>query len=204
MSKWLTRAMRAIPSIILALGAIWFVIAVIYSHMLGMDVQHEVTGLGRMFYLDQYWGDGRGAAFDIGLNIWLEQGLGRRLIGIGPDCFVQYISSSAHLSSIAYDAFGGAILANAHNEFITNLVNIGAIGTVAFYGIFVSYAYTGLKLVKKDIKIAAVAIGMLCYIGYNIVNYAELVNYPFNIILVALGEMYRRIGAKEKERGHEN
>ena len=91
-------------------------------------------------------------------------------------------------------------MSNAHNEFITNLVNIGAVGTVAFYGILVSYACTSVKMLKKDIKIAAVAICMLCYVGYNIVNYAEVVNYPFYMVLVGLGEMWQRIEV-EKEKG---
>lgn len=196
-NKCSSKVMRIIPVVILSAGIIGFAIAIIYSYILGMDA-YNLSKLGSMFYLDKYWGGGRGATINIGLNIWLEQGFGRRLIGIGPDCFAHYISSSEYCSAIVREVFNGATLSNAHNEFITNLVNIGAIGTVAFYGILVSYARTSVKMLKKDIKIAAVAICMLCYVGYNVINYAEVINYPFYMVLVGLGEMWQRI-ENEKE-----
>lgn len=189
----IAKAMRDLPVVLVAIALAWFVAAVIYSNAIGIGLDKEsLSSVQKLFYIDMLWGGGRGTAMNIGLNIWLEQGIGGKLIGIGPDCFTSYIANSPKYANLVLTMFGYSLLTNAHNEFLTNLANIGVLGVIAYYGIFVSYIYRCSKFWKKDMRVIAIALCLIGYNGYNVLNYAELINYPFYILLIALGETWMK------------
>ena len=82
------------------------------------------------------WGSNRGATWKAGFLCFAEQNLAKKLIGIGPDCMWAYISQdgSDALYQVVQTQFGSARLTNAHNEWLTLLVNVGILGLVSFVG----------------------------------------------------------------------
>ena len=72
----------------------------------------------------------------------------QRVIGIGPDCFAEYIYAVPELAERVYTQFGNARLTNAHNEWLTVLVNTGALGLICYAGIFLSAIWRFVKEAK--------------------------------------------------------
>lgn len=103
--------------------------------------------LGVAFFLarqpsGEMWGSGRGALWRIALQGFERNGWLRRLVGVGPDCFAEYIYSvfSGDALSFQEGRWAGSIYANAHNEWLNHLVNLGIMGTGCYIGIFVTGA----------------------------------------------------------------
>lgn len=86
------------------------------------------------------------------------------------------------------EMFKDAILTNAHNELLTSLVNIGILGSIAYYGIFVSFMIRARKYYRYDKRILYIALILVCFLGYNILNYQQILNYPFAFIMLGIGE----------------
>jgi len=196
---WISKIMRFIPVVFVVSGIIIFAIAIIYSDAVGINSDAAELGLmGKLFFWNSSWGGYRGTTMNIGLNIWLEQDWKGKLFGVGPDCFAYYTVYSEQYSAIIDEAFQGAILTNAHNEFLTNLANLGVLGVATFYGMLIAYMYRMKKYWKSDMRVVAVALCLICYNGYNMLNYAELLNYPFYIVLLALGETWMKLARCRK------
>ncbi|MCM1025797.1 MAG: O-antigen ligase family protein [Roseburia sp.] len=90
----------------------------------------------------EMWGNGRGALWRTALQGFRRNGPLQKLIGVGPDCFAEYT-----YSVFSRDAFpelegrwAGTVYANAHNEWLNHLINLGIIGTGCYLGIFLSGA----------------------------------------------------------------
>lgn len=90
----------------------------------------------------EMWGSGRGALWRISLEGFLRNDPLGKLVGVGPDCFAEYIYSSfsGDVLSFQEGRWAGSVYANAHNEWLNHLVNLGIMGTGCYMGIFVSGA----------------------------------------------------------------
>ncbi len=90
----------------------------------------------------EMWGSGRGALWKIALEGFSRGGWIQKLVGTGPDCFAEYIYSSFSADALFFQEgrWAGSVYANAHNEWLNHLVNLGIMGTGCYMGIFVSGA----------------------------------------------------------------
>jgi len=136
---------------------------------------------------DDSWGNGRGAAIIGGLKMFKSMSFSQKLLGVGPDCFGVYAYTNPVTSLYFGEAFRGAILTNAHNEFVTSLVNLGMLGTVAYYGIFVAFFVRVARCYKRDTRALYIALALAGYLGYNMLNYQQILNYPFAFIVLGMG-----------------
>lgn len=86
------------------------------------------------------WGNGRGALWSLTLQGFKQNEILLKLFGVGPDCFAEYMYSA--YAEGALPALGGrwagTVFANAHNEWLNHLLNIGLVGVTCYLGIFVS------------------------------------------------------------------
>jgi len=140
------------------------------------------------------WGSGRGASFRAAIWSFAEQDFLHKLVGVGPDCMSAYIygDGSERILSIVTEKFGKLRLTNAHNEWLTILLNQGIIGAVSFAGMICSAIYRYIK--KRDINviIAVCGMGILAYTLNNIFSFQTSVNTPTMFILLGVGECYIR------------
>ena len=123
------------------------------------------------------WGSKRGATWMAGLMCFAEQGIGKKLIGIGPDCMGIYakLDAGEQIKTLIMEQFATLNLTNAHNEWITVLVDYGILGFVAYVGMIISaiirYVKIGIKGTGARAWVAgAFGLGIFAYTIHNMVS----------------------------------
>lgn len=140
------------------------------------------------------WGSGRGTLWKMAWDAFAQGNWKQKLIGAGPDCYAEHLFSIGVTPTIETDGhWSGAIYANAHNEWLNHLVNLGLLGMAAYFGIFASSLkrYRGMLL-------GVLALGM--YGVHSLVSFQQVMNTPFLFLVLGLCEnRYRRAEAESKE-----
>lgn len=134
------------------------------------------------FEASKDWGNGRGLIWLRTLQMYKDLPLVNKLFGIGPGCFNDHISNYTEL-----------ILANAHNEWLTAMVEYGIIGVFSYLVIFIISLIEGIKMMKKeahaDFSINMGIIVFACVLGYiihNAFNYQQCISTPMIITLIGI------------------
>ena len=146
-----------------------------------------------LFLWNESWGNGRGAALKAGFQMFGEMSFVQKLFGVGPDCFASYAYSIDEIAAGLREYFGASRLTNAHSEPVTSLVNVGVLGTVSYFGFLISFVVRCFKkgTLKPEFFIPAVCV--VSYLCHNLVSFAQVLNLPFVMLIVAMGEgMLRR------------
>ena len=115
----------------------------------------------QIFIFNETWGNSRGATWLSGLLAYQSMSLLQKFVGVGADCFAEYIYTVPDLATRVYAWFGDSRLTNAHNEWLTILVNGGAFGLVCYAGIFLSAIPRFLK--KSERKADALSMRSRCF-----------------------------------------
>gem|GEM_PF-1376096 len=148
-----------------------------------------------IFTFSPEWGSKRGATWMASLMVFSEQNLWKKIVGIGPDCMSVYMyqSGSAELITFLNEQFPTQRLTNAHNEWISILVNLGVLGLVCFVGIVSSSIYRFLKksLNNKSLLtgiVGACGISVLAYTINNLFSFQQTLNGINLFIILGVGE----------------
>ena len=174
------------------------ILLLIYLVIAGLNTKLEqgIWGLkgNELFLLNGKWGSTRGITWSAGLQIFSELSLAEKLLGVGPDCFAEYAYGNQELSRMLSQEFGSLRLTNAHNEWITALVNLGIVGLCSYMGIFFSVLIKYLRWGNQNQRFF---IPVLCAVSYgihNIVSFAQILNLPFLILILGMSEcLWREI-----------
>lgn len=150
-----------------------------------------------LFLWDENWGNGRGMAIKAGFQMFKEMPFGKKLIGVGPDCFANFAYSVDEIAVGLREKFGASKLTNAHCELLTSLVNVGILGTLCYVGIFISFVGRCMKKGMEKPLLYIPAICAVCYLCHNVMSFAQVLNLPFVILVIAMGENILR----NKEQG---
>ncbi|MBQ8597984.1 MAG: O-antigen ligase family protein [Lachnospiraceae bacterium] len=151
-----------------------------------------------LFLWNESWGNGRGAALKAGFRMFGEMSFVQKLIGVGPDCFASYAYSIDEVAVSLREYFGGSRLTNAHCELITSFINVGVLGTLCYVGIFVSFIRRCFLRGAEKPLLYMPAVCAICYLCHNVVSFAQVLNLPFVILVVAMGERMLRNVASNK------
>ena len=139
------------------------------------------------------WGSGRGSLWSLACLGFGEADFSEKLIGVGPDCFAPYLLSLGRAPVITKEGYwGNAIFANAHNEWLNQLINIGILGVCCYGSIFV----VALK------RYRGIFLGILAIVMYGIqslVSFQQVLSTPFLFLVLGLCEATCR-RAKEMEK----
>lgn len=147
-----------------------------------------------VFLFDGHWGSSRGATWRDGAAIYQSFSLRERLFGAGQDCFSIYAYNVPELSARLAQEWPTSRLTNAHNECITQLVNIGIFGLLSFIGIFLSSFKRLLQRAKKEPLCYVFAASLLSYFIHNQFSFAQVLSTPYIYMMLGLGEnLMRRI-----------
>ena len=149
------------------------------------------------FTFNNSWGSNRGATWRAGLLSFTEQNLWQKLFGVGQDCMASFLYShgSPSLLEMLNTQFPGLRLTNAHNEWITLLVNTGLLGLITFAGATLTAAFrylrAGLDRTRPHYAfIGACGLSVLAYTVHNVVSFQQVMNGPVLFIMMGLGEAY--------------
>lgn len=184
--RGIRRILAGIPAAVLLIVAI----------LVFFNTQFGIPGLteNAFFRFGNGWGNGRGAAWKAGIDVFARMGSVQKVIGAGPDCFSAYAYSEPQTAGMLRDYFGSSRLTNAHNELLTSLVNIGVAGTFFYFGIFISGILRGLGRAEREPYLMIPAACVFCYLIHNMVSFAQVLNLPYVFLIVAMGEaMHRKI-----------
>lgn len=145
------------------------------------------------FTFNEDWANSRGATWESAFLAYLHMSPLQKLVGVGPDCYAQYIYTVPDLAERVYAQFGDARLTNAHNEWLTILVNTGALGLFSYAGIFISATVRFLRKVKEQPMFYLCVAAVLSYSIHNIVSFQQVLNAPFVFLIMGIGEgLYRK------------
>lgn len=144
--------------------------------------------------LSPKWGSNRGATWTCALMCFAEQDLLHKLIGVGPDCLSAFLynNGSAELVSLVKESFGDARLTNAHNEWLTILVNMGILGFVSYAGMMISAIKRYLQKHDTCVITAACGICLLAYTVNNMFSFQQSMSVATIFVIFGIGENYAR------------
>ena len=147
-----------------------------------------------IFTFSDKWGSYRGATWKAGIMCFLEQNSLHKLVGAGPDCMSAFLyeDGSEQLVALARENFGAATLTNAHNEWITVLVNMGLTGAVGYVGMMMSAIVRYIKAGKRNWIVGACGLCLLAYTVNNMFSFQQTMNFSTIFIMLGVGEAYLR------------
>ncbi|MCM1217822.1 MAG: O-antigen ligase family protein [Lachnospiraceae bacterium] len=180
--RWDAGVMRRVRNILYAgIGAC-------VSGVLAFVVLNSVNGWVEGSYLlfDESFGNNRGFTWMLTARLYEEFPFMRKMFGVGPDCYEAAVY--ARFSSQLNHLWGNdAVLSCAHNEMLNALVCYGAVGAVAYYGIFAAELKRCLK-VRGISEEFAVALCIASYLAHNFFCYQQVVCTPFIFLLMGMAE----------------
>ena len=151
------------------------------------------------FTFSEEWGSRRGATWKAGVLAWLELSFPRKLIGVGPDCMGEFFYQDAGdtLLDMLNRLWPSSHLSNAHNEWLTILVNLGIFGFISFACMIISAVYYFLKKGANQDQpyhslIGACGLAILAYSIHNIVSFQQILNEPAMFVILGIGAAYSR------------
>ena len=153
-----------------------------------------------LFTFSKDWGSARGGTWSAGWLCFAEQDLLHKLVGTGPDTMSAYIylDGSEKLLTLVREKFGSLTLTNAHNEWLTVLVNTGILGLTAFAGIMVSAIRRFLTAGRKNTLVCACGFCMLAYSVNNIFSFQQAMNVATIFVIFGMGGAFLRKSTTEK------
>lgn len=147
-----------------------------------------------VFTFSTTWGSGRGATWSAGWRCFWEQNIWHKLVGVGPDAMSAYLyrEGSPELLKMVKQSFGTSILTNAHNEWLTVLVNTGILGCIAFAGMICTAIYRYMKKLGKHNIVCACGMCMLAYTVNNIFSFQQAMNVATIFSIFGMGGAFLR------------
>lgn len=95
---------------------------------------------GLLFWrrIDDSFGSGRGFLWRIAVESFMEADVKGKLLGAGPDCYGEAVFSRLGAGTDVWkgEHWDGAVFTNAHNEILSQLCNVGILGTVSYLAVF--------------------------------------------------------------------
>lgn len=172
---------------ILFLGLVLAVLNTFHPGILGPLSEYGV------FTLNEDWGSARGATWAAGVRCFAEQDALHKLVGVGPDCMPEYIYGGASQGLVEFVERNFYYrLTNAHNEWLTVLVDTGLLGLAGFGGMM---ACGMRRLIKKGSENPYAAACGLCLLGYtvnNIFSFQQVLSTGTVFVIFGMGEAFRR------------
>ncbi len=145
---------------------------------------------------DEEWGNGRGAAWNAGIDAYRSMEPLHKIVGIGPDCFAEYVYSVPALADRLADQFVSQRLTNAHNERLTLLVNVGMLGWFCYTGLFLTAFVRFVKRADRQPLLYVCAVSGAAYWLHNTVSFQQVLNAPFAFMLLGIGERLCRTASE--------
>lgn len=154
----------------------------------GSNIDEASVYGGADILFQEDWGNGRGTAWNCGISAYRSMDAVHKIVGIGPDCFADYVYEVPALAEQLIDRFGSQRLTNAHNEWLTILVNMGGLGLFCYGGLFVVSVVRYGKRAKAQPLLYVCLISLLAYTIHNMVSFQQILNTPYIFIVLGMGE----------------
>lgn len=140
------------------------------------------------------WGSYRGITWYAGIRCFLEQDFLHKLVGAGPDCMSAFLyqDGTEGLVTIVKELFFDNRLTNAHNEWLTILVNEGIFGCISYVGMMCTAIRRFLKGRKISMAAGACGFCVLAYTVNNVFSFQQSMSVATIFIVMGMGESFLR------------
>lgn len=159
--------------------------------ILGGALTENVTNveLTKWLTFNSDWGSSRGATWAAGARCFWEADLLHKIFGVGPDCMYTFLvnEGSADLQNMVYERFYVNRLTNAHNEWLTILIDMGILGLVSYAGMMISAIRNFLHAGKKSALVAACGFCVLAYTVNNMFSFQQVMNISTVFVILGIG-----------------
>lgn len=186
----------------LALGSVGAVLLVLILAAVNTAHPGSIGPLSEvsLFTFSRQWGSHRGATWGAAWACFQEQSLLHKLAGVGPDAMSAYLysDSSEALRTMLSECFGAAKLTNAHNEWLTALVDMGIPGLIGLSGTMLSAMARFFKKGEQDALPFAVGFCLLAYTVNNMFSFQQTLNGATVFVLLGMGAAFDRSGMEKK------
>ena len=127
-----------------------------------------------------------------GMDGFPERKSASEAVGSSPDCFASYLGELLPGGTVLFDKgyFEGSVFTNAHNEWLTTLVNMGLLGVAAYAAVFI----TALQTYRKNFLAVLL---LLTYGIHSLISFQQVLNAPLFFLILGLCEAAAR-GEKTK------
>ena len=147
-----------------------------------------VLAAGGIVYLrrlsgSEAWINGRGALWRLASQGFWRGNWKQKLFGAGPDCFAEYIYSTFAPSELFVQEgyWASAIFANAHNQWLNHLVNMGLLGTGCAVGIAIAAARRYYNFMPGVLALALYGVNSL-------VSFQQVMSTPLFFVMMGICE----------------
>lgn len=129
------------------------------------------------------WGNRRGRLWQMAWQGFCQGDLRQKLLGAGPDCFAGYLGQVLPGGTVLFDKgyFAGSIFTNAHNEWITTLINMGVLGVVAYAAVF----FTAFRKYRGNFMTNML---LFTYGMHSLISFQQVLNAPLFFLLLGICE----------------
>ena len=159
--------------------------------LLGGTLTKNVTDpeVAKWMTFNSNWGSARGATWAAGARCFWEAGFLHKIFGVGPDCMYSFLvnEGSADLQNMVNERFAGNRLTNAHNEWLTILVNMGVLGLVSYAGMMIFAIRDFLHAGKKSALVGACGFCVLAYTVNNMFSFQQVMNISTVFVIMGIG-----------------
>lgn len=144
--------------------------------------------------------NGRLALWKVTLLTYGKEGLLYKILGMGPDSFYYalYQWGNEAMEWINRGLLDNNVYSNAHNEWMTLLIQQGIIGVIAYGGIFFTALRNLRSSVPHDPRALAVLLGLTGYLICSLFTFQHVLSTPFAFALLGMARgvfLYRGAGA---------
>lgn len=159
------------------------------------------------------FGSGRGLLWRIALESFGQAGFKDKFLGAGPDCYGEAVFIRLGTGTEVWkgEHWEGAVYTNAHNELLSQLCNVGILGTVGYVAIFLTafmrygFGDTGDwgRSGGGDWMRWTALLACAMYGAHGFISFQQVLNAPLLFLVLGLCEAGSRAGTKvERERGN--
>lgn len=130
------------------------------------------------------WGTHRGYIWRMGMELYKEFPISKKIFGFGPDTYgVLTISKRYSEMMEKYNE----VFESAHNEYLHYLVTMGVFGAVTYAGIFVSSIFAFARRAFNKPHVMAICFAVTCYAVQAVVNINLPIATPIVLTLLMVG-----------------
>ena len=168
------------------LSTIVFVILFIACQM--SDEIWKRFGEISLLRFEDEWGSGRGFLWRVTWQSFWDGDILQKLFGMGPDCYAEHMYRHTSMDMQVFGEFQDAIFANAHNEYLTMLLNEGIIGAAAYIGVFLTAFVRFFRRADACPGLMAGALAVAVYCVNSFFSFQQVVSTPLIFMVIGACE----------------
>jgi len=182
---------------ILSVGVVSLLIFIILNTTGVLNSMFGFKSTNNYLLFDSEWGNHRGFSWIFSAKSYGDMSILHKIIGVGPDGFLAYHDGIKESAELLDQYWNGLNLTNAHNEYLTLLIDLGICGLVTFVGVLATGVQRFVKARKENDFLPAFALCIVAYAFHNFFCYQQVCATPFLFILIGLGDNMLRNRNKE-------